>query len=183
MIKGVSGGGLRGLEHPPKVWHNSQLSSCVTTIVSDKQQLVAKTSNKLTALALNGSFSSLLGLKQLLHASLSSNCLQERVNEGRGRHFGGVAKSLHAHFARVWLSTSLLQTLDTPLMIIILYEVTEEYTSSALQKILSHFIAFTIIIVTHVATSYLGWFPMATSNSIRNSFLYSPPNSRLPCRN
>ena len=28
-------GGLRGLEHPPKVWHNSQLSSCVTTIVTD----------------------------------------------------------------------------------------------------------------------------------------------------
>ena len=39
----MSSGGLRGLEHPPKVWHNSQLSSCVTTIVTDKQQLIAKT--------------------------------------------------------------------------------------------------------------------------------------------
>ena len=36
--RGVSSGELRGLEHPPKVWHNSQLSSCVTTIVTDKQQ-------------------------------------------------------------------------------------------------------------------------------------------------
>ena len=74
-------GGLRGLEHPPKVWHNSQLSSCVTIIVTDKQQLVAKTNNKLTGLARNSSFSSLLGLKQ---PSLSSSCVQERVNEGRG---------------------------------------------------------------------------------------------------
>ena len=89
----MSSGGLRGLEHPPKVWHNSQLSSCVTTIVTDKQQLIAKTNNKLTGLALNGSFSLLLGLKQ---PSLSSSCLRERVNEGRGQRFGGVAK----HFAR-----------------------------------------------------------------------------------
>ena len=41
---------------------------------TDKQQLVAKTNNKLTGLALNGSFSSLLGLEQ---PSLSSSCLQE----------------------------------------------------------------------------------------------------------
>ena len=101
-------GGLRGLEHPPKVWLNSQLSSCVTTIVTNKQQLIAKTNNKLTGLALNGSISLLLGLKQ---PSLSSSCLQERVNEGRGRRFGGVAKN----FARVWLSTYLPQILDTPL--------------------------------------------------------------------
>ena len=60
--RGVSSGGLRGLEHPPKVWHNSQLSSCVTIIVTDEQQLVAKTNIILTGLALNGSFSSLLGL-------------------------------------------------------------------------------------------------------------------------
>ena len=73
----MSSGGLRGLEHPPKVWHNSQLSSCVTTIVTDKQQLIAKTNNKLTGLALNGSFLLLLGLKQ---PSLSSSRLQERVN-------------------------------------------------------------------------------------------------------
>ena len=84
------GGGVRGLEHPPKpcnVWHNSQLSSCVTT---NKQQLVANTNIELTGLALNGSFSSLLGLKQ---PSLSSSCLQECVNEGRGQRFGGMAKS------------------------------------------------------------------------------------------
>ena len=58
--RGVSSGGLRGLERPAKVWYNSQLSSCVTTIVTDKQQLVAKTNNKLTGLTLNGSFSQLL---------------------------------------------------------------------------------------------------------------------------
>ena len=86
---GGGGGGLRGLEHPPKVWHNSQLRSCVTTIVTDKQQLVAKTNNKLTGLALSSSFSSLLGLKQ---PSLSSSCLQEYVNEGCGQRFRGVAK-------------------------------------------------------------------------------------------
>ena len=110
--RGVSSGGLRGLEHPPKVWHNSQLSSCVTTIVTDKQQLIAKTNNKLTGLALNGSFSLLLGLKQ---PSLSSICLRERVNKGRGQRFGGVAKILRARSARVWLSTYLPQILDTPL--------------------------------------------------------------------
>ena len=88
--RGVSSGGLRGLEHPPKVWHNSHLNSCVTTIVTEKQQLVAKTNNKLTGLTLNGSFSSLLGLKQ---PSLSSSCPQERVNEGRGQRFVGVAKN------------------------------------------------------------------------------------------
>ena len=108
----MSSGGLRGLEHPPKVWHNSQLSSCVTTIVTDKQQLIAKTNNKLTGLALNGSFSLLLGLKQ---PSLSSICLRERVNKGRGQRFGGVAKILRARSARVWLSTYLPQILDTPL--------------------------------------------------------------------
>ena len=59
-LRGVSSGGLRGLEHPPKDWHNSQLSSCVTTIVTDKQLLLAKTNNKLIGLAQNGSFSSLL---------------------------------------------------------------------------------------------------------------------------
>ncbi|MCG8625598.1 MAG: hypothetical protein MJE68_26810, partial [Proteobacteria bacterium] len=64
---------------------------CVTIIVADKHHLVAKTNNKLTRLALNGSFSSLLGLKQL---ALSSSCLQERVNEWHGQRFGGVAKEL-----------------------------------------------------------------------------------------
>ena len=61
----------------------------MTTIVADKQQLVAKTNNKLTGFALNDSFSLLLGLKQ---PSLSSSCLQERINEGCGQSFGGVAK-------------------------------------------------------------------------------------------
>ena len=55
-----------------------------------KQQLVAKTNNKLIGHTLNGSFSSLLGLKQ---PSLSSSCLQECVNEGRGQRFGGMAKN------------------------------------------------------------------------------------------
>ena len=72
----------------------------MTTIVTDKQQLVAKTNNKLTGLALNGSFSQLLGLKQ---PSLSSSCLQERVNEGHGQRFVGMAKN----FARVHLAQHL----------------------------------------------------------------------------
>ena len=77
----------------------------MTTIVTDKQQLVAKTNNKLTGLALNGSFSQLLGLKRL---SLSSSCLQERVDEGRGQRFVGVAKI----FARA-LCTHLAQHLPS----------------------------------------------------------------------
>ena len=85
--------------------------SCVKAIVTDKQQLVAKTNNKLTGLTLNSSFSSLLGLKQ---PSLSSSCLQERVNEGRGQRLGAWLKILCTRFARVWLSTSLPQILDTP---------------------------------------------------------------------
>ena len=64
VIRGMSSGGLRGLKHPPKVWHNRQLSSCVTNIVTDKQLLVAYTNNKLTGLALNSSFTLLLGQKQ-----------------------------------------------------------------------------------------------------------------------
>ena len=59
-------------------------------MTTNKQQLVANTNIELTGLALNGSFSSLLGLKQ---PSLSSSCLQECVNEGRGQRFGGMAKS------------------------------------------------------------------------------------------
>ena len=77
-----------------------------------KDQAVAKTNIKLTGLALNGSFSSLLGLKQ---PSLSSSYLQERVNEGRGQRFGGVANNFARALARVGLSTSLPQILDTPL--------------------------------------------------------------------
>ena len=67
----VSSGGLRELEHPPKVWLNSQLSSCVITIVT------AKTNNKLIKLALNGSFSSLLGL--LCHLAVFKNTLMKGV--------------------------------------------------------------------------------------------------------
>ena len=82
----------RGLEQHPKVWHNSELSSCMITIVTDNQQLVA---NKLTRLALNGSFSLLLYRPNT--ASLSSSCLQIRVNEGRSQRLGDVAKcALHA---------------------------------------------------------------------------------------
>ena len=50
IVQGRVQRGAQGLEHPPKVWHSSQLSSCVTTIVIDKQQLVAETNNKLTRL-------------------------------------------------------------------------------------------------------------------------------------
>ena len=83
LYRGVSSGGLKGLEHPPKVWHNCQLSSCVTTIVTNKQQLIAKTNNKLTELALNNSFSQLLGLKQ---PSLSfKNALMRGVSTFLGR--------------------------------------------------------------------------------------------------
>ena len=65
----------------------------MTIIVTDKQLLLAKTNNKLTGLALNGGFSSLLDLKQ---PSLPPSYLPERVNEGRGQCFGGVAKILRA---------------------------------------------------------------------------------------
>ena len=49
-ISGVSkggGGGLRVLEHPPQLWHNSQISSSVATLYADNQQLVARTNNEL----------------------------------------------------------------------------------------------------------------------------------------
>ena len=82
----------------------------MTNIVTDKQKLVSKTNNKLTGLALNGSFLSLLGIKW---PSLSSNGVQERVNEGCSQRFGGVPK----HFACVRLSTSPSQILDMPLVV------------------------------------------------------------------
>ena len=107
--RGVSSGGLRGLEHPPKVWHNSQLSSCMTTIVTDKQQLVAKTNNKLTGLALNGSFSSLLRPKTVFFV-IFKNALMK----GAVKILGAWLKILRARFTLVWLSTS-LQILDTRL--------------------------------------------------------------------
>ena len=46
---------------------------------------------------------------------LSSSYLQERINEGRGQFLGGVAK----YFVRVWLSISLFQILDTPLLYVL----------------------------------------------------------------
>ena len=46
-ISGVSKGGLRVLEHPPQLWHNSQISSSVATLYADNQQLVARTNNEL----------------------------------------------------------------------------------------------------------------------------------------
>ena len=49
-VSGVSKGGLRVLEHPPQLWHNSQISSSVATIYADNRQLVARTKNKLTGL-------------------------------------------------------------------------------------------------------------------------------------
>ena len=104
----MSSGGLRGLEHPPKVWHNSQLSSCVTTILTDKQQLVAKTNNKLTGLALNGSFSSLLDLLKtaffVIHQAVFKNALTR-----------GVVNILWAWLKNLRARLALPQILDTPL--------------------------------------------------------------------
>ena len=108
----IQRGGSGGSSTPLRSDTTANLVAIWQIFVTDKQQLVAKTNNKLTGLALNGSFSSLLGLKQ---PSLSSNGLQERVNEGHGQHFRDVAKNLRLHFARVWLSTSLPQILNTPL--------------------------------------------------------------------
>ena len=102
---GVSKGGLRVLEHPPQLWNNSQISSSVATIYADNRQLVARTNNKLTIRSLNNSFLSILGQNSLL--CQPAIYLQERVSEGRGQRFGGGARD--------WLSTSLLQLLDTPL--------------------------------------------------------------------
>ena len=78
-----------------------QFTSCVTNIVTDKQQLVI-----INLLALYSGFMLLLGLKQ---PSLSSSYLQEYVNEGHGQLWG-VAKNCAC------LSTSLLQILDMPLL-------------------------------------------------------------------
>ena len=51
LYSGVSKGGLRVLEHPPQLWHNSQISSSVATVYADNRQLlVARTKNKLTGL-------------------------------------------------------------------------------------------------------------------------------------
>ena len=104
------------LEHPPQLWHNSQLSTSaqILSMIIDNWQLLP-TINLLASKirSLNSVFSSSLGLKQ---PSLSASYLQERVNEGRGQRLGGVANYFaRARFARDRHSTSLLQILDTPL--------------------------------------------------------------------
>ena len=104
------------LEHPPQLWHNSQLSTSaqILSMIIDNWQLLP-TINLLASKirSLNRVFSSSLGLKQ---PSLSASYFQERVNEGRGQRFGGAwLKFLRARFARNRPSTSLLQILDTPL--------------------------------------------------------------------
>ena len=113
-VSGVSRMELRVLEHPPQLWHNSQLSTSaqILSMIIDNWQLLP-TINLLASKfrSLNSVFSSSLGLKQ---PSLSASYLQERVNEGRGQRFGGVAKD----FARDRPSTSLLQILDTPLNVL-----------------------------------------------------------------
>ena len=48
LASGMSKGGLRVLEHPPQLWHNSQISCSVATVYADNQQLIARTSNELT---------------------------------------------------------------------------------------------------------------------------------------
>ena len=97
----MSSRGLRRLEHPLRSGTTANLViSCVTIIVADKQQLVAKTNNKLTGLALNGS-SSLIAIR--LSLTLSSNCLQERVNEWRDQSFWGVAKEFAGHAPETYL--------------------------------------------------------------------------------
>ena len=116
VCSGVSSMELRVLEHPPQLWHNSQLSTSaqiLSMILIDNWQLLP-TINLLASKirSLNSVFSSSLGLKQ---PSLSASYLQERVSEGRGQRFGGVAKN----FARDQPSTSLLQILDTPLVCVL----------------------------------------------------------------
>ena len=50
LDSGVSSMELMELEHPPQLWHNSQLSSSLTTIFTDNRKLAATTNNKLTGL-------------------------------------------------------------------------------------------------------------------------------------
>ena len=88
---GVSKGGLRVLEHPPQLWHNSQISSSVATIYADNRELVARTNSKLTGLYNSLSKQLLLVATWPKQPSLSASHLQERVSEGRGQRFGGVA--------------------------------------------------------------------------------------------
>ena len=76
-------------------------SAQILSMIIDNWQLLP-TINLLASKfrSLNSVFSSSLGLKQ---PSLSASYLQERVNEGRGQRFGGVAKS----FARALRARSI----------------------------------------------------------------------------
>ena len=116
-VSGISNMELRVLEHPPQLWHNSQLSTSaqILSMIMDNWQLLP-TINLLASKirSLNSVFSSSLGLKQ---PSLSVSYLQKRVNEGRVNVLGAWLKILRAH-ARDQPSTSLLQILDTPLKVI-----------------------------------------------------------------
>ena len=80
------------LEHPPQLWHNSQLSisAQILSMIIDNWQLLP-TINLLASKihSLNSVFSSSLGLNQ---PSLSASYLQERVNEGRGQCLGAWLK-------------------------------------------------------------------------------------------
>ena len=91
---------LRVLEHPPQLWHNSQLSTSaqILLMIIDNWQLLP-TINLLASKirSLNSVFSSSLGLNQ---PSLTASYLQERVNEGRGQRFGGVAIKFCARASR-----------------------------------------------------------------------------------
>ena len=82
VISGVSSMELRVLEHPPQLWHNSQLSTSaqILSMIIDNWQLLP-TINLLASKirSLNSVFSSPLGLKQ---PSLSASYLQECVNKG-----------------------------------------------------------------------------------------------------
>ena len=94
MASGVSSMELRVLEHPPQLWHNSQLSTSAQILLSmiiDNWQLLP-TINLLASKirSLNSVFPSSLGLKL---PSLSASYLQECVNEGRGYKF---ARALRA---------------------------------------------------------------------------------------
>ena len=88
------------LEHPPQLWHNSQLSTSaqILSMIIDNWQLLP-TINLLASKirSLNSVFSSSLCLNQ---PSLTASYLQERVNEGRGQRFGGVAIKFCARASR-----------------------------------------------------------------------------------
>ena len=80
---------LRELEHPPQLWHNSEISISVTTIVTHNRKLAATTNNKLTGLWNS------LPKKLFLIATRSTSCqpatFEYALIGGRGRLYEGVA--------------------------------------------------------------------------------------------